>query len=132
MTTYFTKLFALVSHLFPYCPALRSEEIPEVDGMDGGAGLLVQRGFLANPVEDLPAQRSVVIQKRLRPSEQKGVLESQVRTAWWRIHGSGGRLPRYLEDDVAVGLIKLPVERFIDLHGNKILDLPHGHAWHLE
>lgn len=54
VSTYGSKLVALVSHLFPYRPALCSQEISEVDRMDCRAGLLVQGGFLTNPVEDLP------------------------------------------------------------------------------
>lgn len=59
--TYSAELLALVSHLFPYGPALCSEAVPEVDSVDGWARLLVQSGLLANPVEDLPVQGPVVI-----------------------------------------------------------------------
>lgn len=59
--TYSAELLALVSHLFPYCPALCSEAVPEVDSVDGWARLFVQSGHLANPVEDLPVQGPVVI-----------------------------------------------------------------------
>lgn len=59
--TYSAELLALVSHLFPYRPALCSEAVPEVDSVDGWARLLVQSGLLANPVEDLPVQGPVVI-----------------------------------------------------------------------
>lgn len=65
-STYGAELLALVSHLLPYRPALGSQEVPEVDGMDGRAGLLVQRGVLADPVEDLPVQGAVVVQVGLR------------------------------------------------------------------
>ncbi len=41
VSTYGAELLALVSHLFAYRPALCSEEISEVDGMDGRTGLLV-------------------------------------------------------------------------------------------
>lgn len=34
--------------------------------MDGGAGLLVQSGLLADPVEDLPVQCAVVVQEGLQ------------------------------------------------------------------
>lgn len=61
LSTYSAELLALVSHLFPYRPALCSEAVPQVDSVDGRARLLVQRGLLANPVEDLPAQGPVVI-----------------------------------------------------------------------
>lgn len=37
----------------------------------------------------------------------------------------------YLEDDVAVSFIELPVEGFIYLHGNKVLYLPHSYTWNL-
>lgn len=33
--TYSTELLALISHLFPYRPALCSEAVSEVDGVDG-------------------------------------------------------------------------------------------------
>lgn len=52
--TYGTELLTLVSHLLSYRPALRSQEISQVDGMNGRACLLVQRGLLADPVVDLP------------------------------------------------------------------------------
>ena len=69
--TYGTELLALVSHLFPYRPALRPEEVSQVDGVDGRAGLLVQSGLLADPVKDLPVQRTVVVQEGLRSQEEK-------------------------------------------------------------
>lgn len=56
VSTYGTELLALVSHLFPNRPALSSKEVSEIDSMDGSTGLLVQSGFLADPVEDLPVQ----------------------------------------------------------------------------
>lgn len=59
--TYRAELLALISHLLPHRPALCSQAVPEVDAVDGWARLLVQRGHLANPVEDLPAQSPVVI-----------------------------------------------------------------------
>lgn len=37
--------------------------------MNSRAGLLVQSGFLPNPVEDLPVQSAVVIQKGLQVRE---------------------------------------------------------------
>lgn len=66
ISTYSAELFALITHLFPYRPALRSEAVSQVDSVDGGASLLIQRGFLANPVKDLPAECSVIIQEGLR------------------------------------------------------------------
>lgn len=39
--------------------------------MDGGAGLLVQSGLLANPVEDLPVQRAVVVQEGLQLQQEE-------------------------------------------------------------
>lgn len=33
--TYSTELLALISHLLPYRPALCSQAVPEVDGVDG-------------------------------------------------------------------------------------------------
>lgn len=68
--TYSTELLALVSHLFPYRPAFRSQEISEVDGVDGRASLLIQSGLLANPVKDLPVQRAVVIQEGLQLQQE--------------------------------------------------------------
>lgn len=71
VSTYGAELLALVSHLFPYRPALCSKEISEVDGMDGRSSLLVQSGLLADPVEDLPVQCAVVIQEGLQlPKEE--------------------------------------------------------------
>lgn len=66
VSTYGTELLAFISHLFPYRPTLRSEEIPEVDGVDSSTGLLVQSGLLADPVENLPVQGTVVIQEGLQ------------------------------------------------------------------
>lgn len=39
--------------------------------MDGGAGLLVQSGLLANPVEDMPVQRAVVVQEGLQLQQEE-------------------------------------------------------------
>lgn len=33
--TYSAELLALISHLLPYRPALCSQAVPEVDGVDG-------------------------------------------------------------------------------------------------
>lgn len=71
VSTYGTELLALVSHLFPYRPALRSKVISEVDGVDGRASLLVQSGLLADPVEDVPVQRAVVIQECLQSQKEE-------------------------------------------------------------
>lgn len=38
----------------------------------------------------------------------------------------------YLEDDVAVALVKLAMESFFNLHGHKVLYLPHGYPWNLK
>lgn len=49
--------------------------------MDGRAGLLVQSGLLADPVEDLPVQRAVVIQEGLQLQKEacdKDVLANTV------------------------------------------------------
>lgn len=54
VSTYSTELLALISHLFPYRPTLCSKEVSQVDSMNGRTSLLVQRGFLANPIVDLP------------------------------------------------------------------------------
>lgn len=71
-STYGAELLALVPHLLPYRPALGSQEVPQVDGVDGGAGLLVQRGVLTNPVEDLPVQLPVLIQEGLQVHTGRG------------------------------------------------------------
>lgn len=60
------ELIALVSHLLTDAAALGSQVVAEVDGVDGGAGLLVQRGLLPDPVVDLPVQGAVLIQEGLR------------------------------------------------------------------
>lgn len=59
------ELVALVPHLLPDAAALGTQVVAEVDGMDGGAGLLVQRGLLPDPVVDLPAEGTVLIQEGL-------------------------------------------------------------------
>lgn len=71
VSTYGTELLAFVSHLFPYGPALRTEEIPEVDGVNSSTGLLVQSGLLANPVVDLPVQGTVVVQEGLQMHKEE-------------------------------------------------------------
>lgn len=38
----------------------------------------------------------------------------------------------YLEDDVAVGLVELSMERFIHLERKKIFYLPYGHTRNLK
>ena len=63
--THGAELLALVAHLLPDGPALSAQEVAQVDSVDGGAGLLVQRGLLADPVEDVPVQGAVVVQERL-------------------------------------------------------------------
>ncbi len=37
----------------------------------------------------------------------------------------------YLEDDVAISFIELPMESFIHLEGNKVFYLPHCHTRNL-
>ena len=63
--THSAELLALVAHLLPDGPALSAKKVAQVDGVDGGAGFLVQRGLLADPVVDVPIQGAVVIQERL-------------------------------------------------------------------
>lgn len=65
---YLAELIALVPHLFSNTPALGPQEVPQVDGMDGRTGLLIQGGLLADPVIDLPVQGSTVIQEGLEKS----------------------------------------------------------------
>lgn len=104
--------------------------------MDGGARLLVQRGLLANPVEDLPAQGPVVILGGLRV--QKTNIRNKYKIYTCNLHQASrageGRCGTacYLEDDVAVGLVELSMERFIHLEWNKILYLPNGHTRNLK
>lgn len=70
-STYSAELLALVSHLLSDGPALGSQEVSQVDSVDGRAGLLVQRCLLTDPVVDVPVQRSVVVQEGLRQQEEK-------------------------------------------------------------
>ena len=72
--THGAEFLALVAHLLPDGPALGAQEVAQVDGVDGGAGLLVQRGLLADPVEDVPVQGTVVVQERLH-REKRGLEE---------------------------------------------------------
>lgn len=59
------EFIALIPHLLPDAAALGSQVVAEVDGVDGRAGLLVQRGLLPDPVVDLPVERAVLIQEGL-------------------------------------------------------------------
>lgn len=63
------ELFTFIPHLLPDAAALSPQVVAEVDGVDGGTGLLVQRGLLPNPVVDLPVQGTVLIQEGLGRTE---------------------------------------------------------------
>lgn len=62
---YLAEFVALVAHLLAHAAGLGTQVVAQVDGMDGGAGLLVQRGLLPDPVVDLPAQRAIIVQEGL-------------------------------------------------------------------
>lgn len=66
------ELLALVPHLLPHSAALGAQVVAQVDGVDGRAGLLVERGLPADPVVDGPAQRPAVVQEGLEARAQPG------------------------------------------------------------
>lgn len=68
-TTNRSKLFALITHLLPHGPAFGTQVVAQVDRMDGRTRFLVKRGFLADPVEDMPVQGAIIIQAGLRDTE---------------------------------------------------------------
>lgn len=81
----------------------------------------------------MPAQGSVVIQEGLRVKRTNIRKEYKIyiATPHEQVGAELGTVC-YLEDDVAVSLIELSMERFIHLEWNKILYLPNGHTRNLK
>ena len=58
-----------------HLPAVCSQKVPQVNGMDSGAGPLVQRGLIPDPKVDLPIERALFVHERVQHDVAVALVE---------------------------------------------------------